>query len=56
MILKQDNEKALFKYRDEDKKNYKDEQQQLVHEMEDYTVSNLQVFQYLMQNGTRFIE
>jgi phosphoglycerol transferase MdoB-like AlkP superfamily enzyme len=56
LILKQDKEKALFKYRDKDKKDYKDKQQQLVNEMEEYTISNLQVFQYLMQSETRYIE
>jgi phosphoglycerol transferase MdoB-like AlkP superfamily enzyme len=56
LILKQDGEKALYKYRDKDKKDYKDEQPQLVNEMEEYTISNLQVFQFLMQSDKRFIE
>jgi len=56
LILKQDGEKALYKYRDKDKKDYKDEQKQLVNDMEEYTISNLQVFQYLMQSDKRFIE
>jgi phosphoglycerol transferase MdoB-like AlkP superfamily enzyme len=56
LILNRDGEKSLFKYRISDKKDYKDEQQQKVKEMEEYTLSNLQVFQYLMQNETRFIQ
>jgi phosphoglycerol transferase MdoB-like AlkP superfamily enzyme len=56
LIIKNDNDKALYKYRQKDKKDYKDEQQQLVRDMEEYTISNLQVFQYLMQSETRFIE
>jgi phosphoglycerol transferase MdoB-like AlkP superfamily enzyme len=56
LIMKNDNGNALYKYQDKDKKDYQDEQQQLVKEMEEYTISNLQVFQYLMQSDTRHIE
>jgi phosphoglycerol transferase MdoB-like AlkP superfamily enzyme len=56
LIMKDDNAKALYKYRVKDKKDYKNEQKQLVNEMEEYTLSNLQVFQYLMQSETRYIE
>jgi len=56
LILKDDGEKSLYNYRNSDKKDYKDEEQQRVQEMEAYTLSNLQVFQYLMQSNTRFIE
>jgi phosphoglycerol transferase MdoB-like AlkP superfamily enzyme len=56
LIMKEDNVKALYKYRLKDKKDYQNEQQQLVKELEDYTISNLQVFQYLMQSEKRYIE
>jgi len=52
LILKQDNMKALYKYRNKDKKDYKNEQQELVREMENIIYQNLQVFQYLIQNET----
>jgi len=56
LILKQDGEKGLFKYRQKDKKDYKDEQPELVRVMKDYTLSNLQVFQYLMKNDKRYVK
>jgi phosphoglycerol transferase MdoB-like AlkP superfamily enzyme len=56
LILKNDGSKSLYEYRNKDKRNYKEENQDLIREMEEYTFSNLQVFQYLMQNNTRFIE
>jgi len=56
MIMKQDGEKALYKYRLKDKTDYLPEQPGLAEEMEEYTLSNMQVFQYLMNNPTRFIE
>jgi len=56
LIMKNDNGKALYKYRNKDKKDYQNEQQQLLHEMEEYTISNLQVFQFLMQSEKRYIE
>jgi len=56
LIMNNDNEKALYKYRNMDKKDYQNEQQQLLQEMEEYTISNLQVFQYLMQSDKRYIE
>ena len=56
LILKQDGEKQLFKYRLKDKKDYKDKELDLVKDMEDYTLSNLQVFQYLMNSDQRFYE
>ena len=56
LILKEDSGKALYKYRTKETKDYINEEQQLVHEMEEYTFSNLQVFQYLMQHETRYIE
>jgi phosphoglycerol transferase MdoB-like AlkP superfamily enzyme len=56
LILKKNGEKSLFKYRDKDKKDYKNEQIGLVRDMEDYTLSNLQVFQYLMKNESRFVK
>jgi phosphoglycerol transferase MdoB-like AlkP superfamily enzyme len=54
LILKREGEKSLYKYRARDKNDYKDVQPQLVKEMENYTRSNLQVFQYLMGNENRF--
>ena len=56
LIMKKDGERALYKYMNKDKKDYKEEQEQLVNEMEEYTLSNLQVFQFLMQSEKRFIE
>jgi phosphoglycerol transferase MdoB-like AlkP superfamily enzyme len=56
LIMKNDNGKALYRYRNNDKKDYQNEQQQLLHEMEEYTISNLQVFQLLMQSEKRYIE
>lgn len=56
LIMKNDDGKALYKYRNMDKKDYRNEQQQLLHEMEEYTISNLQVFQLLMQSEKRYIE
>lgn len=56
LILKKEGDKALYRYRNKDKKDYKDEELQRVKEMEEYTLSNLQVFQYLMQSEKRYIE
>jgi phosphoglycerol transferase MdoB-like AlkP superfamily enzyme len=56
LILKKDNEKFLFKYRDNDKQNYKDAQLNRVKDMEEYTLSNLEVFQVLMNSEKRFIK
>jgi phosphoglycerol transferase MdoB-like AlkP superfamily enzyme len=56
LILKKDGDKALYSYRNKDKNDYKDQQQQRVREMEEYTLSNLQVFQYLMQSEKRYIK
>jgi phosphoglycerol transferase MdoB-like AlkP superfamily enzyme len=56
LIMKNNNGNELYKYLYKDKKDYKDELQQLVKDMEEYTISNLEVFQYLMQSKTRFIE
>ena len=56
MIMKQDGEKALFKYRLKDKTDYLTEQPELAKDMEEYTLSNMQVFQYLMKHETRFFE
>jgi phosphoglycerol transferase MdoB-like AlkP superfamily enzyme len=56
LILKQDGEKALYRYRLNDKTDYKAEMPDLVRDMEDYTLSNLQVFQYLMQSDKRFVK
>lgn len=55
LILKQDGEKSLFRYRTKDKKDYSNEYPQLVRDMEDYALSNIQVFQYLMQSEKRFV-
>jgi len=56
LILKNDGEKALYKYRSKDKKDYKDVQQQKLSEMEEYTLSNIQVFQFLTESELRYIE
>jgi phosphoglycerol transferase MdoB-like AlkP superfamily enzyme len=56
LILKADNENALYSYRNNDKKNYLSEKQQLVLDMKEYNFSNLQVFQYLMHSEKRYID
>ncbi len=56
LILKPDNENALYSYRNNDRKNYLSEKQQLVLDMEEYNFSNLQVFQYLMHSEKRYID
>ncbi|NTV84072.1 MAG: LTA synthase family protein, partial [Bacteroidales bacterium] len=56
LILKRAGERSLYKYRLKDKRDYKDDEPQLVKEMENYTLSNLQVFQYLMQSDKRFFK
>jgi phosphoglycerol transferase MdoB-like AlkP superfamily enzyme len=56
LILKSEGEKLLFKYRQKDKKDYKNEEAERVRKMEEYTLSNLQVFQFLMQSEKRFIK
>jgi phosphoglycerol transferase MdoB-like AlkP superfamily enzyme len=56
LILKKEGDKALYRYRNRDKNDYYQEQQQRAREMEEYTLSNLQVFQYLMQSEKRYIE
>jgi hypothetical protein len=56
LILKKEGEKALYQYRDNDKKDYFGDLKQKAGEMEEYTLSNLQVFQYLMQSEKRYIE
>jgi phosphoglycerol transferase MdoB-like AlkP superfamily enzyme len=56
LILKQDGEKFLYKYPEKDKKDYKDEYPDAVRQMEDYSLSNIQVFQYLMQSDKRFYQ
>jgi phosphoglycerol transferase MdoB-like AlkP superfamily enzyme len=56
LILNKNGDKALYRYRNKDMNDYKDEQSKLVSDMEEYTLSNLQVFQYLMQSEKRFID
>jgi phosphoglycerol transferase MdoB-like AlkP superfamily enzyme len=56
LVMKNDGERSLFKYREKDRKDYANEHEQLVKDMEEYTLSNLQVFQYLMQSETRYME
>jgi phosphoglycerol transferase MdoB-like AlkP superfamily enzyme len=56
LILKKEGEKALYHFRDNDKKDYFGDLKQKAGEMEEYTLSNLQVFQYLMQSEKRYIE
>ena len=56
LILKKEGDKALYRYRNKDKNDYYADEQQRVKEMEEYTLSNLQVFQYLMQSEKRYIE
>jgi phosphoglycerol transferase MdoB-like AlkP superfamily enzyme len=56
LIMENENGEALYRYREPGTKNYKDEYPQLVREMEEYTISNLQVFQILMYSETRYIE
>jgi phosphoglycerol transferase MdoB-like AlkP superfamily enzyme len=54
LILKQDGDKFLYKYQQKDKKDYKDEYPDMVNMMTDYALSNIQVFQFLMQSDKRF--
>jgi phosphoglycerol transferase MdoB-like AlkP superfamily enzyme len=56
LIIPRNGEKGLYRYRNLDFTDYKDTQQLLVEEMEDYAYSNLQVFQYLMLHKERFVE
>jgi phosphoglycerol transferase MdoB-like AlkP superfamily enzyme len=56
MIMKQDGEKGLYQYRRKDRTDYLPELPGLAKEMEEYTLSNMQVFQYLMNNSTRYYE
>jgi phosphoglycerol transferase MdoB-like AlkP superfamily enzyme len=56
LIMNPEGEPFLYKYKLKDKKDYKPEAPELVKKMEEYTLSNLQVFQYLMQSDKRYIE
>jgi phosphoglycerol transferase MdoB-like AlkP superfamily enzyme len=55
LILYNDGEKSLYKFHEKDKKDYKDEQQQLVRDMEEYTLSNLQTFEIVMHSSLRYV-
>lgn len=56
LIMKPEGTPSLYKYKLNDKKDYAGEMPALVGEMEEYTRSNLQVFQYLMHSDKRFCD
>lgn len=55
LILKKEGEKALYKYREKDKNDYFHDFRDKAGDMENYALSNLQVFQYLMNSEKRFV-
>ena len=56
LIISKEGDKALYSYRNLDYTDYKNEQIQLVQDMEEYAFSNLQVFQHLILHKERYIE
>lgn len=56
LIMKPEGERALFKFKTGDKKNYSKDYPEMVRSMEDYTNASLQVFQLLMESDKRFCD
>ena len=51
LIVKNDNTKSLYKYRNRDTHNYAEEKKDIVEKMNIYAESNMQTFQYITKNN-----
>jgi len=51
LIVKNDNTKSLYKYRNRDTHNYAEEKKDIVEKMNVYAQSNMQTFQYITKNN-----
>lgn len=56
LIMKDNGDLKLFKYRNSDKKNYLGDYPEKAKEMEVYAKSNMQVFQYMLLNNMQFVK